>query len=406
VNPSNTTTYTVTGSNSFGCQNTATKTITVDQLPNVAIQSASYSICIGNSITLSGTGAILYSWTTGASSANITVSPTTTTIYVVTGTSAAGCQNTASTTINVEENPIVEITASATTICSGNTVTLNATEGLAYAWSNGESSASINVMPSSNITYSATGTNDAGCSTTASIDIEVLTTPTLVITTTDDAICNGTSTTITASGADNFEWNIGNTEPSITVQPTLTTVYTVTGTNDNGCQTTGSQEILVQQIPEIAFIEPITTFCLNSPEYTIEVLPANGEFSGPGMNGTTFNPAAAGVGTHTIQYYYSNGACEATSDLEITVDACISTNDIETTSTSIYPNPANDLLTIDGLMGSNTLQIINEQGQIIFNQRTFNAKHTIELQGLTSGIYYLKIQSDQGVQFKKVVVSH
>ncbi|MFM1998408.1 MAG: hypothetical protein RL204_355 [Bacteroidota bacterium] len=406
VSPTVTTTYTATGTNAFGCQSTVTKTITVDQLPNVAIQSASNSICLGNSITLSGSGAILYSWNTGASSTNITVSPTTNTTYTVTGTSASGCQNTASTTITVEENPVVEITASATTVCSGNPITLSVAEGLNYAWSNGENSASITVTPSSSSTYSVTATNSAGCSATASVELEILATPTLAFTVSDDAICNGESTTITASGADNFEWNIGNTEASITVQPTLTTVYTVTGTNDNGCQAISSQEILVQQIPEIAFIEPITTFCLNSPEYTIEVLPANGVFSGPGMNGNTFNPAAAGVGTHSIQYYYSNGECDATSELEITVDDCISTNDIEATSISVYPNPATEMLTIDGLIGSNTLHLINEQGQIIFNERTFNAKQNIELQHLTSGIYYLKIQSDQRVQFKKVVVSH
>ena len=407
VSPTSTTTYTATGTNAFGCQSTATKTITVESLPNVAITSNGNSICEGNSITLSGTGAILYSWSTGASSANITVSPTENTTYTVTGTSAAGCQNTASTTIIVEENPVVEITASTTTVCSGNPIILSATEGLNYAWSNGENTSSITITPSNSGTYSVTATNGAGCNVTASIDINVLTSPSITLTTTDDAICSGASTTITASGADNFSWNIGSSESSITVEPTSTTVYTVTGTNNNGCQAISSQEILVLQQPEIAFLDPTTTFCLNSPEYTFEVLPVNGTFSGPGMNGSTFNPATAGVGTHTIQYYYSNGACDATSELIITVDDCISTNDLaDIPSIEIYPIPAHDFITIDGLQGNSQLHLLNEQGQIIYHTITFNAKHTIELQDLASGIYYLKIATNQKVQFKKVVVSH
>ena len=71
-------------------------------------------------------------------------------------------------------------------------------------------------------------------------------------------ITSGEYTTLTASGATNYQWSTGTTGPSITVNPTVTTQYTVTGTDSYGCYGTASVVVTVvtgiSEIDEPAFV--------------------------------------------------------------------------------------------------------------------------------------------------------
>lgn len=99
-------TYTVTVSG-YGCSGTATYTANTISPPVVASASPT-TICGGNSSTLSGTGATTYTWQPGnLSGASITVNPTTTTVYTLTGTNAANCS--ASDTAKVIVNPSPQV---------------------------------------------------------------------------------------------------------------------------------------------------------------------------------------------------------------------------------------------------------------------------------------------------------
>lgn len=84
--PAVTTTYSVVGTATAGnCQGMKTVTVTVLAAPSLSI-SSNFSICAGNQVTLTSSGANSYSWTTGSGSSSVVVSPTTTTAYTVTGT--------------------------------------------------------------------------------------------------------------------------------------------------------------------------------------------------------------------------------------------------------------------------------------------------------------------------------
>jgi len=87
----------------------ATTNIVVYPVPNVNLTASSYSVCSGNSTTLTASGAASYLWdnTLGTGSSK-TVSPTSTTTYIVTGTSAI-CSDTASCTIVVRPKPNTQI---------------------------------------------------------------------------------------------------------------------------------------------------------------------------------------------------------------------------------------------------------------------------------------------------------
>ncbi len=101
VPPIGSTNYTVTGANSFGCKNTVVTSVTAVTLPNVNAMSTLSLICVGQSINLTASGAITYTWNAQGTGSTIAVSPSVTTTYTVTGMAANGCTNTAVITQSV-----------------------------------------------------------------------------------------------------------------------------------------------------------------------------------------------------------------------------------------------------------------------------------------------------------------
>jgi len=82
--------------------------------------------------------------------------------------------NTAAITISVHPNPTVSIDGSDKPICKGETLTLSAFGANTYSWSNGQTTPSINVAPTSNATYTVVGINSAGCKNSAVFSVSVL----------------------------------------------------------------------------------------------------------------------------------------------------------------------------------------------------------------------------------------
>ena len=140
--PSSTGPFVLTYSYGAGsCLTTDTKTITVNTLPNISVNSP--SICSGETTKLTSNGGDSYSWSTGSLNNTISVSPTTTTItatitYTVTGTTTVtGCQNTATASVLVKPLPNVVAVPIDDSICSGTTANIvlsSAVSGTVYTW--------------------------------------------------------------------------------------------------------------------------------------------------------------------------------------------------------------------------------------------------------------------------------
>jgi type IX secretion system substrate protein len=131
------------------------------------------------------------------------------------------------------------ITPNPTCFTTG-TNTLTAPAGYsAYQWSGTGITGSTNT-PSTTVNaagnYSVTLTASGGCSLT--IDTTINTAPTTSITVSSSTVCAGSTTTLTASGANTYTWSTGDTTAAIAITPTLNTTYTVTGTNNKGCTNT------------------------------------------------------------------------------------------------------------------------------------------------------------------------
>ncbi|MEZ4911002.1 MAG: hypothetical protein R2774_09075 [Saprospiraceae bacterium] len=258
VMPSTTTNYTVTVTSADNCSSTTSHSIVVNELPSPVI-SGDLEICLGESTTLTASGATSYIWSTGATSTSITISPTSTTNISVKATDSNGCEN--ETTVQVVVRPLPNTSISGDLeICLGESTTLTSSGGVTYIWSTGETSSSITVSPSINTQYTVTATNEYGCTSSNSIEIKVHPLPIIVISGNSE-FCVGTSSVLTASGGVSYVWSTGQTSPSIMINPGMETTYTVTATDGNGCSSTASRMASVMHLPE-ASITGKTEICL------------------------------------------------------------------------------------------------------------------------------------------------
>jgi hypothetical protein len=242
VSPSVNTCYTVIGYNTNGCTGSAVKCITVQPTPLVNV-SGNNVICAGTSANLLVSGANTYTWNNGSNSPLISVSPTVSTCYTVSGSNSFGCIGTSVKCISVQPAPVINV-SSPGTVCAGSPAFLLATGATTYSWSTGATSPSIQVTPLYNTTYTVTGTSSFGCTSTKTVMVGVSPGPNIYAFTSDSMICAGDSIILTAIGANSYTWSNGATGPSIFVSPSSSTAYTVTGST-NGCKNSATVFVLV-----------------------------------------------------------------------------------------------------------------------------------------------------------------
>ena len=174
---------------------------------------------------------------------------------------------------------------------------------------------------SSTTTYYVIAT-DNGCTTgtRTSIIATVNTTPTITGTTPDSRCGTGTVTLGASSSAGTINWydvssggsTLGTGSSFITPDISSTTTYYVDATSImGGCVSTPRTTVdaTVHPLPVVSFSGLIPEYDLSDPASILIGNPLGGVFSGPGISGITFTPSAAGEGTHSITYTYSDGLC-------------------------------------------------------------------------------------------------
>lgn len=166
-----TTVYSLSGTNAQGCVsfNTSTITITVYDTPTVAVNSG--TVCLGQSFTISPSGASNYVVTGNFFNVTPTVGLYS---YSVVGTGTNGCISKPSvSSLTVYSLPAISAIASRTTICLKESTVLTATGSLSYLWSNASVNSSLTITPTTNTFYTVTGTDIRGCKNTATVNIQV-----------------------------------------------------------------------------------------------------------------------------------------------------------------------------------------------------------------------------------------
>jgi gliding motility-associated-like protein len=318
-------TYSYTDAN--GCANSGTSTIIVDALP--VVNAGTYApICINAAtITLNGTPAA--GTFSGPGITGNTFNPATagvgTHIITYVYTNANGCSNSATTSVTVNTLPAVNAGTYAPVCVNAAVVALNGTPAGGTFSGPGITGGNFNPATAGvgthTITYNYTDAGGCSNSGTASITVNAL--PVVNAGTYTPVCINGAAVTLAGTPAGGTFSGPGVTGNSFNPATAGAGTHTITYnyTNANGCTNSATTTITVDALP-VVNAGTYTPVCINAAAITLGGTPAGGTFSGPGVTGNTFNPATAGVGTHTITYVYTNAnGCSNTTTTSITVNA-------------------------------------------------------------------------------------
>jgi hypothetical protein len=226
VSPENTDLYKVTVTNEAGCTATDEFMVIVNELPPPTHYF--YSICLGQSVTLTAPEGASYLWSTGDTTATAVVSPDTTLTFLVTITKEDESTMVDSFTVSLKPNPTVEAGEDVTVQLPGTFVSLTAsgsgTEPLEFVWNNDMKGATIQVMPFSTKTFEVVIYDKTGCKSTDNVTVTVSRN---FPETNFYSICKGQSATLKAPGGKRWTWNTGDTTAAIVVSPGETEIYSV-----------------------------------------------------------------------------------------------------------------------------------------------------------------------------------
>lgn len=319
VSPGTSTTYTVTGSTS-GCNSTQVVSVNVNPLPTIGVSAQPSGICTGQSTTLTASGGTTYTWSAnagGGSTNPVSVSPSSTATYTVSGTDANGCTNQSVLTVSVSSSAPVAISAASNTVCSGQSLVLSGSGATNYTWMpGGQTGSTLTVTPSSNTTYTLNGDNGT-CTGSNTLSIGVVANPTVNATTSSSALCSGSSATLTASGATNYTWMPGgSTGSSFTDTPTSTTTYTLTG-ETGGCAATTAITVTVTPTPTVSASASSGTVCAGQSVVLTGGGAGTFTWMPGGSSATTITVSPSATTTYTLTG--ANGTCTAAATAAVNV---------------------------------------------------------------------------------------
>lgn len=317
VNPSVETSYTVTGTDAKGCKDTSVVTVSIAPGLSVSIESVKNSVCSGDSLLLTATGATDYSWDNGAKTASIYATPTAAITYSVTGTSGT-CTGTASKEITVDAAPVVVASSSADTVCAGAEVVISASGADTYKWNNDIADASQKVNPTIATSYIVTGTNLAGCKSTDTVSIAINSSFQISLEASSLNVCPGGKTTLKASGAANYVWSTADITDTIEVSPSEKTTYSVVGDNGAGCSDEASIEISVFVPATITATASDNGKICSGDSVTLSASGADAYTWSNDSTGATVVAAPLTTSTFTVSAT-DNNACLSTATVTVTV---------------------------------------------------------------------------------------
>lgn len=320
---------------------------------------------------------------------NTFTSPTTSTgTYVVYYTN--GCVNAASLSINVLPQPTVAFTNSVINVCNGSSVTLSGTPpGGVFSGVGITGNIFNSLLTGLGYKYAYyTFTDINGCSNTATA-VTAVTEPTINISKNIPVSCPGESVTLVASGASTYTWDSGSNSPSITVQPTVTTSYSVIGTSSLSCDKSAAITVSVSPPQTLTVTSSNSVICAGDT-LTLYLAGGNGYIIEGGSIWLMTTSSQEKFVLNTSTNFTITSSCSKTYFTQA-VTSCVGIVELNDKENhfQIFPNPNNGEFEIKGLK-EETIFISNELGQLISTKNlTQENNYSVKLSDLQSGIYFV-----------------
>jgi hypothetical protein len=370
-------------------------TITVHPLPSVNISATTGSICVGETSTLTASGANTYNWGT-STGATLAVNPIASTIYTVIGTDVNTCTNTATYSLTVNSLPTITLPSGA--VCTGNCYTLTPGGASTYTFLNG----SAIVCPSTTTNYSVTGTSVNGCVAQVPAVATVSVVNILTVTISGNtSVCSGSTIVLTANGASSYLWNTGAGTNTVAVSPSVQTSYTVLGTSGT-CSDVATTTVNVNALPNIVGAAQRTTICL-SESVDMVVSGGNTYLWSTSSTATMITVSPSVTTVYTVTGTDANN-CSNTASITITVDQCtaVKTQSGGGWQYTLYPNPNSGQFNIE-TSEQISIVVVNALGQTILQQELQQGKNSIDLNEQAKGIYFVQLKNGNMSKLVKIV---
>jgi len=141
--------------------------------------------------------------------------------------------------------PLIDFLGGDRNVCLGDMLVLQGPPDVSYLWSTGETNQSIELFPEEELEIWLRVTDQANNIYYDTITITVSEPPLIVVTPAVTTIDPGEEVTLTASGGNAYLWSTGSEDSVVVVQPSTSTLYTVTGTDENGCSSVAAAQVIV-----------------------------------------------------------------------------------------------------------------------------------------------------------------
>jgi uncharacterized delta-60 repeat protein len=280
-----------------------------------------------------------------------------------------------------------------TEICKGESTQLVGSGASFLLWVNGPSIPTWEISPTQTTSYTLSGTEPtSGCVSEITQVVTVKDLPVVGISG-GTPICEGSSTTLTASGATTYSWAAGATSATLNVSPTTTTSYMVTGTAANGCTDDESITIVVNARPA----KPVIDADITDASEAVLTAPVATSYQWF-RNETLIDGATAQTyfaeksGNYTVEVEDANGCKSLMSDA---VDIVITALEEQAQVTfSLHPNPANTSVTVSLKEFKSSapvvITLIDTQGKTINTEVVEGATELrVDLGRYQPGLYYM-----------------
>ncbi len=349
-----------------------------------------YTWSVTNSTIVSGQGTTSIDIQPGTGNATISV----------TADNACGSSAPISFTLTVNPSPTVAL-GSDITQCGG-TATLDAQNaGSTYMWSDMSTAQTLLVTGSGTYFVDVTDANGCGASDTINVTINTAITVSLGA---DDSVCSGSVLLDAQNAGSTYMWSDMSTAQTLNV--TSSGTYSVTVTAANGCTATDEITLVVGTTPAVLGSAPFN-MCLDDATATLSGTPAGGTWTGPGVTGNIFDPMAAGSGTHSLVYSYTDAlGCTGTDTSSVFVDICLGINPVNGIEFSVSPNPNNGSFVIDfGTAQSNaTVELVDVTGRAVQSNTVSGSRTTINCETQPSGVYFVRVTANGVASMEKITI--